>query len=156
MAVVILEGKITELSNGVVSGGQITEYAYVTIGGKRVRRVVAALFMDSFVKVGAVVRLACVKSAGRHIVFAVQESNGEISKEDLGPLLFKLALFALCSVVLGAIAALFTFIFTQSLFITGCAFIAVLTGLPYLAFASYFKARNALDGMAAPVEPAVA
>lgn len=156
MAIVILEGKITELSNGVVTNGQVTEYAFVTIGGKRVRKVCADNYLDSFLKVGAVVRMSCLTSSGRHLVFALQESNGELSQVDLAPLIFKTVTLFFCSIVLGAVAAVFILAITESFTITAGAFAAVILGLPYLTCSGFFKARKALDGMAAPVETAVA
>lgn len=156
MAVVILEGKITELSNAVVTNGQLTEYAFVTIGGKRVRKVCADNYLDSFLKVGAVVRLSCLTSAGRHLVFALQESNGELSQVDLAPLIFKTVVLFFCSIVLGAVAAVFALAITSSVSITAGVFGAMILGLPYLTCSGFFKARNALNGMAAPAEPAVA
>ncbi|MCJ0877758.1 hypothetical protein MRX33_09450 [Pseudomonas sp. JI-2] len=155
MGILVLEGKISELGNGAVMNG-LTEYVFVNIGGKRVRRVITDLYLDSFVKVGAVVRLACAKSAGRLIVFAVQESNGEITKADLQPIIQKTFIGFLCGVFLGAFVGFFTYMLTRSISLSVGAYAAVIIGLPYFGSAGFFKARNALDGMAAPSEVATA
>ncbi|WP_417539821.1 hypothetical protein [Marinobacter sp.] len=155
MAIVIMEGKISELSNGVVSN-RYTDYAFVTIGGKRMRRIRIDHHLDSFIRVGAVVRMACTKSFGHHMALAIQESNGEISKSDIGPIVFTTLLHFVGSLIIGAIVALFTYLFSNSVFMTVCAYAAFILGVPYMTTGSFYKARNALNGMAAPGEAAIA
>lgn len=156
MSVVILEGKITELSNATVTNGSLTQYEFINIGGKRVRKICVDNYLDSMIHVGAVVRLACSTSSGRHLVFAVQEENGEVAQADLGPLILTMMYMLICGGVIGAVASLFAYIFTQSIVMTTIAFAVVALGLPYLICSDPFKARKALRGMAAPVDAAVA
>lgn len=156
MAVVILEGEITELSNSCVINGSVTQYEFVKIGGQRVRKVRAENFLDTFIKVGAVVRLACMKSGGQHVVMAAQESTGEISQMELAAPIFKTMLMLVCSLVLGTIAGLFAGVASQSISIGVMVFGAVLFGIPWFTCADFFKARNALNGMKAPAAAAAA
>lgn len=156
MSVVILEGEITELSNSCVVNGKVTQYEFVKIGGQRVRKVRADNYLDTFIKVGDVVRLSCTKSMGQHVVLAAQESNGEVSQLEMAPLFFKVVLMLFFATVIGAIAGGIVGIVTMSVSTGFLTFAAVAFGLTWLACSDDFKARNALNGMKAPVAPAVA
>lgn len=156
MAVVILEGEITELSNSCVINGTITNYEFIKIGNQRVRKVRAENYLDTFIQTGAVVRLACVKSRGIHVVMAAQESTGEISQLGISLPIQMTIMMLLCSLLIGAVVGGIAGIVSASVSVGVVVFGVVLFGLPWLVCADSFKARTALNGMKAPTAPAAA
>lgn len=153
MAVAILEGTIEETGNGVIRNGAVTDYEYIKIGGTRVRHIRCQNYLDSMIKPGKTVRLACVKSMGKHTVYAVQESNGEVSKN---PITFAF----INSAILVVFWAIVLFIPSIALFATGNKVTGTLTffgGIAFftwLATKSHYRARNALDNLPSPVPAA--
>lgn len=149
MAVAILEGTIEETSNAVIFNGSVTNYEFIKIGGVRVRHVRCQNYLDSMIKPGKTVRLSCVKSMGKHTVYAVQENSGEISKNPIAYALINSTFF----IVLWAMLLLFPAV---ALLATGYVFGATILFFGGIAFftwfgtKSHYQARNALDKLAVP------
>ena len=96
------------------------------------------------IKPGNTVRLSCVKSLGKHTVYAAQESNGEVSKNPLRHAMVNSGIVVvLCVLVLffPAIALYVSDLFT---------FFGVTGLLTWLGSKSHYQARNALDNLPAP------
>lgn len=101
------------------------------------------------IKPGNTVRLSCVKSLGKHTVYAAQESNGEVSKNPLRHAMVNSGIVVvLCVLVLffPAIA-----LYVSGYPISGLLTFFWVTGLlTWLGSKSHYQARNALDNLPAP------
>lgn len=96
------------------------------------------------IKPGNTVRLSCVKSLGKHTVFAVQESNGEVSKNPLWHAMVN-------SGIVVVFCVLVLFFPAIALYVSGLfTFFGVAGLLTWLGSKSHYQARNALDNLPAP------
>ena len=149
MAVAVFEGLIEETGNGVIRNGTVTDYEYIKIGGKRIRHIRCQNYLDSMIKPGNTVRLSCVKSLGKHTVYAVQESNGEVSKNPLYYAMVNsgvVVVFCVLVLFFPAIAMYVSGYQASGLF----TFFGVTGLLTWFGSKDHYQARNALDNLPAP------
>lgn len=155
MGTKILEGLIEELGAGRVLNGNITTYSFIKIGGVRHKNISFDNYLGSFIKIGATVRLSIKTSFFHNYVYALQESDGTISKlTAMVPIYAVGQVFIFTLLVVGFIS-FWMYMATYTELASNVFFFGTF-GTSALVAYGQVKARNALDGKPAPVVAAKA